>query len=99
MVHPFLLIAAFLLGIVALLVCAPRLKLLNFVNYDAPASVVRINRYAAARLLLPVAVSAGCACLAGMRPDLLAPLLFPIILSIVAAVVWISAGLTRLDKQ
>lgn len=95
----FLLMAALLSGIAALLYVAPRLRLLNFVNYDAPASVVRINRCAAVRLLLPVGVSAGCAYVAGMRPELTVPLIFPTILSILAAVVWIAAGLTPLDKR
>lgn len=95
----FLLIAALLSGIAALLYCAPRLRLLNFVSYDAPASVVRINRYAAARLLLPVGVSAGCAYIAGMRPELTVPLLFPTMISILAAVVWIAAGVTRLKDR
>ncbi|BDT57334.1 hypothetical protein MasN3_08280 [Massilia varians] len=57
---------------------------------------MRINRYAAPRLLLPVGVSAGCAYLAGMWPELALPLLFPVMISILAAVVWISAGLSRL---
>lgn len=95
----FLLIAALLSAIAALLHCAPRLRLLNFVSYDGPASVARINRYAAARLLLPVGVSVGCAYTAGMRPEWLAPLLFPTMLSILAAVIWIAAGVTRLDTR
>lgn len=95
----FLLMAALLSGVAALLYFVPRLRLLNFVNYDAPASAVRINRYAAVRLLLPVVVSAGCACIAGMRPELTVPLLFPTMISILAAVVWIAAGVTRLDGR
>lgn len=95
----FLLIAVFLLGIAALLYFVPRLRILNIVHYETPASAVRINRYAAPRLLLPVGVSAGSAYLVGLRPELVVPLLFPVILSILAAVVWISAGITRLEKQ
>lgn len=92
----FLLIGVLFSGVAALLYFAPRLRLLNFVDYDAPSSVVRINRYAAPRLLLPVGVGAGCAYLAGMWPELALPLLFPVMISILAAVVWISAGLSRL---
>ena len=91
----FLLIGVLLSGVAALLYFAPTLRLLNFVDYDAPSSVVRINRYAAPRLLLPVGVSGGCAYIAVERPELAVPLLFPTILSILAAVVWIAAGLTR----
>lgn len=92
----FLLIGVLLSGVAALLYFAPTLRLLNFVDYDAPASVVRINRYAAPRLLLPVGVSAGCAYITVGRPELALPLLFPTMISILGAVVWIAAGLTRL---
>jgi hypothetical protein len=92
----FLFIGVLFSGIAGLLYFAPRLRLLNFVDYDTPSSVVRINRYAAPRLLLPVGVSVGCAYIAGMRQELAVPLLFPTIISILVAVVWIAAGLTRL---
>jgi hypothetical protein len=69
---------------------------LPVVDYDGPVSIVRINRYAAPRLLLPVAVSAECAYIVEMRPELAVPLLFPTIISILAAVVWIAARLTGL---
>lgn len=92
----FLLIGLLFSGVAALLYFAPRLRLLNFVDYDASSSVVRINRYAAPRLLVPVGVSAGCAYIAGIRPELALPLLFPVMISILAAVVWIAAGLSRL---
>ena len=92
----FLLIGVLLSGIAALLYFAPRLRILNFVDYDAASSAVRINRHAAPRLLLPVGVSAGSAYIAAIRPELAVPLLFPTIISILAAVVWIAAGLTRL---
>jgi len=92
----FLLIGVLLSGVAALLYFVPTLRLLNFVDYDAPSSVVRINRYAAPRLFLPVGMSAGCAYFVGGRPELALPLLFPTMISILAAVVWIAAGLTRL---
>lgn len=92
----FLLIGLLFSGVAALLYFAPRLRFLNFVDYDASSSVVRINRYAAPRLLVPVGVSAGCAYIAGIRPELALPLLFPVMISILAAVVWIAAGLSRL---
>ena len=95
----FLLIAALLSGVPALLYCAPRIRLLNIVNYDGPASVERINRHAAVRLLVPVGVSSGCAYIAGTRPTWLVPLLFPAMLSILVAVVWIAAGVTRLGTR
>ena len=95
----FLLIGVLLSGIAALLYFVPKRRTLNFVDYDAPASVVRINRYAAPRLLLPAGVSAGCAYAVAMRPELAVPLLFPMMISILAAVVWIAAGLTRLKEH
>lgn len=94
----FLLIAVFLSSIAALLYFMPRLRILNIVNYETPESAVRINRYAAPRLLVPVGVSAGCAYLVGLRPELAVPFLFPIMISILIAVAWISAGITRLRK-
>lgn len=97
MANIFLLIAALLLGIAVLLYAVPRLRILNFVNYGAAASATRINRYAAVRLLLPVVVSAGSAYIAAMRPELTVPLVFPVMISILAAVIWIAAGLTRLQ--
>lgn len=89
------LIALVLMGIVLLLYCAPQLRVLNFVEYTAPETVVRINRFAASRLLIPVGVSLACACLAQARPDLSLPLLFPIMISILVAVVWIASGVHR----
>ncbi len=93
----FLTIALLLAGMTALLVLAPRLKLLNIADYGGSAPVSRVNRHAAPRLLLPVAVSLGCACAAETRPELVVPLLFPLMLSILAAVVWIAAGLARME--
>lgn len=96
MPNVFLLIALLLAGMAALLCFVPKLKILNFVNYQASASVSRINRYAAVRLLLPVGASLACAYAVEIRPELLVPLVFPVMISILAAVVWIAAGLARL---
>lgn len=93
----FVVIALLLLGITVLLTAAGNRKLLNFVDYGA-ANAARINRHAALRLLLPVAVNAGCAWIATTRPQLAVPLLFLTPLSILVAVVWISAGMQRLGK-
>lgn len=94
----YVLIALLMAGIAAALRVAPHLRLLNFVDYDGARSVAGINRYAALRLLLPVIVNAGCACFAAMRPEWSVPLIFPAIVSILAAVVWIAAGATRLKS-
>jgi hypothetical protein len=91
----FVVIALLLSGIAALLHFAAERKLLNFVDYGPGQAVARINRYAAARLLLPVCVNLGCAYLAAMRPGLAVPLLFLTPLSILGAVVWIAAGIGR----
>ncbi len=99
MANIYLFIGVLFLGIAALLYFLPKRRILNFVDYDGQASIVRINRHAAPRLLLPVAVSAGCAYIVDMRPELAVPLLFPTIISILVAVVWISAGLTRLKDR
>lgn len=71
----FLLIAVFLSGIAALLYFVPRLRILNIVNDETPESAMRINRYVVPRLLVPVGLSAGCACLVALRPELAVPLL------------------------
>jgi hypothetical protein len=94
----FLLIALVLFAITVLLFTAGDRKLLNFVDYSAAQTVARINRYAAVRLLPPVAVNAGCAWIAAMRPQLAVSLLFLTPLSILGAVVWISAGMHRLSE-
>lgn len=94
----FLLIALALLGIAALLYFAPNLRLLNFVTYDSASSVIRINRYAASRLLLPVLVFLTCAYVAEIRAELAVPLFFPCMISILLAVVWIAAGVGRLER-
>lgn len=91
-----LFIALVLLTIVLLLYFAPRLRVLNFVDYASPETVVQINRYAAARLLVPVLVGLVCAGIAQVRPDLTVPLLFPVMISIVVAVVWIASGVNRI---
>jgi hypothetical protein len=90
-----MLIALILGALVALLYLAPALKVLNFVDYTAD-DATRINHFAAARLLIPTFVSIACAVIAEMRPALLVPLIFPILISVVATVVWIAAGLSRL---
>jgi hypothetical protein len=82
-------------GVAALLYSAGNRRLLNFVDYGTGTTARRINRYAAARLLLPVLVNAGCAGIAALHPHLALPLLFLAPLSILAAVVWIAAGMHR----
>ena len=96
MTEVFLVIALLLFALAVLLYTASDRKLLNFVDYDATPMVARINRHAAARLLLPVVVNAGCAAIAATRPQLGVPLLFLTPLSILGAVVWIGAGGHRL---
>ena len=93
----FLVIALLLFGITVLLTAAGNRKLLNFVDYGAAQSAARINRHAATRLLLPVAVNAGCAWIAAARPQLAVPLLLLTPISILCAVVWIAAGIHRLQ--
>lgn len=97
MSEAFLVIALVLFGITVLLATAGDRKLLNFVDYGAVQPAARINRYAAARLLLPVAVNAGCAWIALTQPQLAVPLLFLTPVSILCAVVWIAAGIHRLQ--
>ena len=92
----FLVIALLVAGIAVLLYTASDRKLLNFVDYGGPKSAARINRYAARRLLLPVAVNLACALVAARQPQLAVPLLFLTPLSILGAVVWIAAGVSRL---
>jgi len=92
----FLVIALLVAGIAALLYMASDRKLLNFVDYGAAQAPACINRYAARRLLLPVAVNLACAWLAAAQPQLAVPLLFLTPLSILGAVVWIAAGVSRL---
>jgi hypothetical protein len=91
----FLLFASLLAMLVALLCVASGRRLLNFVDYGSPDAVRRLNRYAAARLLLPVFVNAGCAYLAAIRPELTVALIFLTPVSILGAVIWISAGAKR----
>ena len=97
----FLVIALILFGLVILLAIAADRRLLNFVDYGAagsPAvSPARINRHAAARLLLPVCVNAGCAWAAARHPQLTVTLLFLTPLSILGTVIWIGAGIGRLQ--
>lgn len=95
----FLLIALLLSAMAGLLRVAAGRKLLNFVEYGPAQMVAPINRYAAARLLLPVCVSLGCAALAALRPALGVPLLFLIPVSILGAVVWIAAGVSRFQAH
>lgn len=92
----FLLIALFLSCVAGVLYFAPQLKILNIVHYASTEQAIRINRYAAARLLLPVIVFLACAWIVEMRPELAVPLLFPSIIAVLGAVVWIAAGVTRL---
>jgi hypothetical protein len=94
----FLLIALVLLGIAALLYFAPNLRILNFVAYDASSAVIRINRYAASRLLLPVLAFLASAYLVKTHAELAVPLFFPCMISILIAVVWIAAGVGRLER-
>ena len=93
----FLVIALILFGLVILLSTAADRRLLNFVDYDTAPTPARINRHAAVRLLLPVCVNAGCAWAAARHPELTVPLLFLTPLSILGAVVWIAAGVGRLQ--
>ena len=89
---PFLLMAAIFLAISAALYFAPSVRMLNFIDYDAVPDIEALNRYAAVRMLLPVAVSAVCAALAWRHPALSAPLVCMPCLSVLAAVAWIIVG-------
>jgi hypothetical protein len=92
----FLVVALLVSGMAALLYMAGERRLLNFVDYGSAPTVARINRYAAARLLIPVFVNLGCAYIAGRRPELSVPLIFLAPISILCAVVWVAAGISRL---
>jgi hypothetical protein len=94
----FLLVALALLCIAALLYFAPNLRILNFVTYDSASSVIRINRYAASRLLLPALVFLLSAYLVETHTELAVPLFFPCMISILIAVVWTAAGVGRLER-
>lgn len=92
-------VALVLSGMAALLYAVPSLRVLNFVNYDSARTVVRINRYAAVRLLLPALVWFASSWIIETRPKLAMPLIFAAIVSILVSVVWIAAGVTRLQNQ
>ena len=88
----FPLLAALFLLMSAVLYFFPRTKLLNFVDYKAAGDRVALNRFAALRFLLPALVSVACSFGAAHDMRLTLPLIFVAMLSILAAVVWISAG-------
>ena len=94
----FLLIALILLLMAAVLYSMPNLRILNFVAYDSASSVIRINRYAASRLLLPALVFLLSAYVVEKRAELAVPLIFPCMISMLIAVVWIAAGVGRLER-
>jgi hypothetical protein len=91
----YLLMAAIFLAIFAALYFAPSLRLLNFIDYDGVPDVAVLNRYAAVRMLLPVAASAVCAAVAWRHPALSVPLIVVPWLSVLAAVGWIIVGSPR----
>lgn len=96
MSHPFWLLATIFFILGAVLYAAPGRKLLNFVHYPAAQDhVVRLNRYAALRLLLPALVNLGCAWAVAERPVLMVPMIFLTPLSVMGVVVWIAAGARR----
>ena len=88
----FLLVALILAIAVTLLYYMPHLKLLNIVDYGEGAAVERLNRYTAVRLLIPVAVNLASAYVASIRPELTVPLVILTPISILCAVICISAG-------
>ena len=94
----FVFAGVFLFIIAVFLYVAPNRRILNFVNYDAASTPSQINRYAAARLLLPTLVFFTCAFIIRSRPELAVPLVFPSMMSILVAVVWIAAGVSRLKR-
>ena len=99
MPNVFLILSLVFLVISALLYFAPHLKLLNFVEYGSNADAARLNRYAAVRLLLPVAVSVLCGYIVALRHNLTVPLFFLVELAILATVVWINAGISRFPHR
>jgi len=94
----FVFAGVLLLSIAAFFHFAPNRRILNFVNYDAASTPSQINRYAAARLLLPTLVFFTCAYIVRTRPGLAVPLIFPSMIAILVAVVWIAAGVGRLKR-
>lgn len=99
MTEIFLLIGLLLLSICAVLYFMPNLKILNFVDYGTDQMTGKINRYASIRLLLPAIVFLAGSFLIQARPQLMMPLLFPCIISILVSVVWITAGVTRIADE
>jgi hypothetical protein len=94
----FVLLAVPMAALSALLYVAPGRKLLNFVDYGAPDAVRRLNRYAAVRLLLPVAVNLVCAYIAALRPGLTVALVFLTPLSILCVVIWIGSHVQQSNR-
>jgi hypothetical protein len=94
----FLFIGLLLLSISALLYLMPNRKILNFVNYDTDQTTGTINRYAALRLLLPAFVFMTGSFFVQTRAELAVPLVFASIISVLIAVVWIAAGVNRLER-
>lgn len=95
----FPLLCGLFLLICAVLYFIPSLKILNFVDYGTADDGVALNRYAALRLLLPAAVCAACAVLAAAHPRLTLPLVFPMMISVLASVIWINAGLRKVKRS
>lgn len=95
----FLILALIFAVIAGLLFFAADRKLLNFVDYGQGEAVRRLNRYAALRMLVPVAVSLLCSVIAGARPALTVPLLFLTPIAVLCVVVWVGVGAGRLARQ
>jgi len=98
MVNVHLLIA-FLMGLcVAAFRFGGGRPLLNTVDYSTIADARAFNRFVAARMTLPLAVSLGNAWFTAQHPFLLVPLIFLFWISLLVVVIWIAAGSRDFSK-
>ena len=99
MPNVFPLLSALFLLICAVLYFLPRWRVLNFVEYGTLDERVALNRYASLRFLLPATVCGACAVIAESNERLTLPLVFVVMPSILATVIWINAGVSKIKSS
>lgn len=72
---------------------------LNTVDYQRIGDARAFNHHVGTRLLLPIIVALACAAQSYLHPRMSVPLLFLLPLSILATVIWVSAGSRRFSRS
>lgn len=99
MLTVYLMMATLLLLVATVFWFAGSRPLLNTVDYESIGDARSFNRFIGTRMLMPAGVAALGAWFVQRSPALAVPLVFAIMLALIASVIWIGVGSKRFTTR